>query len=118
MSISKWTGGLNLGKFKKPFILRKYKKQSENAIGQPVYEWVDDVELFGYVDLLSGTIDESSNAYLTDSTHCLIVWEVVPVSIKDRIYNPRTNQVYEVTYCDNVMELDSHLEIFLKVVAS
>lgn len=103
---------------KKPFQILKFNDSDTNSLGQPIYDWETSETVLGYMDMLSGSEDISANAYLEDSTHVFITWDIIDIDINDRIYNERKEQTYEVTYVDEPMELGSHLEVFCKVQSS
>lgn len=103
-----------MSKSKKPFVVKRFDNKTENEIGQPINSWTDHKTIYGYMDMMSG--NEQEQAYLEESTHILITWDIVDVTSKDRIYNERKGETYEITYVDNPMELDSQLEIYCKVV--
>lgn len=87
-------------------------------MGEPILDWQTVHNVEGYLDLLTGDEVNSSNSFIEESSHVFMLLEVVvDITNGDRIYNPRTELTYEVTFVDNPMELDSHYEIYCKKVA-
>lgn len=88
----------------------------ENKLGEPVYEFKSVHEFKGYIDLIGGSDQQTMNsAIVADSTHLILTEDVsfIP-ALADRIEH--NNLVYEVTYSDNPMQRNHHLEIYLRRV--
>lgn len=98
------------------FTILKYDKTGKrNSLGQIIHDFQESGSFDGWIDFLGGEESNSQNAITADSTHIIITFETsLEISISDRIRFK--NRDYEVTYVDNPMELDDHLEIFLKAV--
>lgn len=93
----------------------KYSQKGTNRLGQMTYEHQKNGTVSGYLDLLSGSEKERANA-LEDSSHIFITKQIdLSLTKQDRL--SFGSQVYEVTYIDNPVHLNHHLEIYLKVVA-
>ncbi|HEM3543425.1 TPA: phage head closure protein [Streptococcus suis] len=95
--------------------LLKYQESGKNALGQKVYDFVESEKLEGFLDMLTGNEADRATA-LTSSTHIFLTEQVgVQITTKDRIRAKGID--YEVSFVDNPVNLDHHLEIYLKVVA-
>ncbi len=98
------------------FTILKYDKTGKrNSLGQIIHDFQESGIFDGWIDFLSGEESNGQNAITAESTHVIITFDTsLEISISDRIrFKDRD---YEVTYADNPMELDDHLEIFLKAV--
>lgn len=72
----------------------------------------------GWIDLMSGTDDRrNQNAFTEDSTHVLITdgYSVGLSVITDKMVVSDTVKTYQITYVDNPLGINHHLEIYLKV---
>lgn len=98
------------------FTLLKYDKTGKrNSLGQIVHDFKEADDFEGWFDFLSGEENNNQNAITAESTHVIITFDTsLEIAISDRIRFKEKD--YEVTYVDNPMELDDHLEIFLKAV--
>lgn len=97
-----------------------------NKIGEPVEQWEDVIELTGFLDLSSGDSKHNTyNAKIQESTHIFIcdfalIPEFIEVEGKNvpvTVENARmvaNSKRYDVMLIDNPMELNQHLEIYLK----
>lgn len=99
---------------------KEYKVQVntpvDNNIGGFVSSWNDLRTIYGWIDYLSGTDQNTlQNALTQESTHILVT---------DRIYAGITGKMrivdaygrdYQITFVDNPGNEDHHLEIYLKV---
>ncbi|HEL2058771.1 TPA: phage head closure protein [Streptococcus suis] len=95
--------------------LLKCQASRKNALGQKVYDFVESEKLEGFLDMLTGNEADRATA-LTSSTHIFLTKQVdVQITTKDRIRSKGID--YEVSFVDNPVNLDHHLEIYLKVVA-
>lgn len=100
------------------FEIKREIDAGENSMGEQILEWLTVHSVEGYLDLLTGDEANSSNSFIEESSHVFMILEVsVDINNGDRIYNPRTELTYEVTFVDNPMELNSHYEIYCKKVA-
>lgn len=93
----------------------------KNKIGESVKVWKDAVSHIGWLDLQSGDSKYSNfNAKVEESTHIFIC-----------AYNPALyalsgrdtraifkGMVYDVLLIDNPMEMNEHLEIYLRKVGA
>lgn len=102
------------------------KTTTKNAIGEPVSDWHDAVELTGFLDLQAG--DSKYTAYdakIQESTH-IFICDYVPIpatveingkTVKVNAENARmvaNSKEFDVMLIDDPMELHKHLEIYLK----
>lgn len=86
-----------------------------NEIGERVYEWATIKELKGWLDLMGYSTNRNEYKTKIEGSTDVFVCDYVPLD--DNIENKRILigvKVYEVLYIDNPMELNQHLEIFLK----
>lgn len=68
----------------------------------------------GYIDRLTGSDDNKiQDAIVEESTHILITDKFVD-GITDNMEVAFKDRLYFIEYVDNVMELNHHLEIYLK----
>ena len=93
----------------------------KNAIGEAVKEWVDVFNHVGWLDLQSGDSKYSThNAKLEESTHVFIcdyhsgIYALAGQDVRMII----KGMVYDVLLIDNPMEMDEHLEIYLRKVGA
>ena len=98
----------------------------ENEIGSMVDTWHDVVALKGFIDLSSGDSKHTTfNAKIQESTHIFVGdYKPIPESldIEGKIVrvspeNARmvvNSQRYDLMLIDNPMNLNKHLEIYLK----
>ena len=88
-----------------------------NAIGEQVKKWTDAITLKGFLDLSGGNAQyQTFNAKIQESTHFFIC-DYVPLPDSITAENSRMiirNKIYQITLIDNPMELNKHLEIYLK----
>lgn len=93
------------------------KTSTKNEYGEGELSWKDVCTLEGYIDLASGSATYTNyNSKITESTHVFMCdYQDIGVSEEESraIIN---NKVYDITYIDNPMELNYHLEIFLKYI--
>lgn len=98
------------------FSILKYGKTArKNNLGQPIYDYLEKSSFDGYIDFLGGEETLNQKAITAESTHVIVTFETdIELDKADRIMFGQ--KVYDVTYIDNPMELNDHLEIFLKQV--
>ena len=99
------------------FEILEDRADKTNALGQPVANWDTKFTVEGYLDLLSGDEGKSSNSLIAEASLVFITFDVKPITNLHRIKDTKTDAVYEITYVDNPMGLDEHLEIYCKKVA-
>ena len=97
--------------------IQKKSGSDKNKIGEKAPEHVDAQKIWGWLDTMGGTsgytaynakIQESTDVFMTDYVPLV---EGVKAEACRAIIDGR---VYDVTYIDNPMGLNQHLEIFLK----
>jgi len=97
--------------------LQEKTSVSYNAIGEKILDWNTTDELIGFLDMQSQMANR--NVYYTkleESTHIFICdYVALNKGIEDRrmLIN---DEVYDVLYIDDPMNLHQHLEIFLKYI--
>lgn len=102
----------------------KYESITETPTGEQVKAWVDLQTIKGFLDLMSNGKDYATyNKAMIESTHvfvCDFVSIVLPTGKKAKATELKATidgEDYDVQYIDNPMQLNYHLEIFLKKVA-
>lgn len=92
------------------------KTTRRNEIGESVPTWETRHTLTGFLDLAGGDSRYTTfNAKIQESTHYFICDYVNLVGIEAENSRMIINgKVYAVTLIDNPMELNKHLEIYLK----
>lgn len=96
------------------------KSTSKNAIGEAAVSYADTAVLFGFLDLMSGDSKHIVyNAKVQESTH-IFICDYTDLSVfginSENCRMVVNGLVYEVLMIDNPMELNRHLEIYLKFV--
>lgn len=98
-------------------VIQEKNENAKNAIGERVHEWGDAVSLDGFLDLSNGDsgytnysakIEESTHVFMCDYQELTITSKNTRMLIKGKIYT--------ILLIDNPMEMDEHLEIYLKYV--
>ena len=93
------------------------KTTAANAIGEQVEAWADVQTLKGWLDLSGGEARYNSyQAKIQDSSHIFICDYT---ELDGRITDENSRMIisgkrYDVRMIDNPMELNAHLEIYLK----
>lgn len=89
----------------------------KNEIGEVVPQWTTVLSLTGFLDYQAGDSKYINfNAKIQESTHIFIA-DYVSLDSSIKAENSRmliNNKVYDVMLIDNPMELNKHLEIYLK----
>lgn len=88
---------------------------SKNSIGEYIKSWEDQINLFGFFDLMAGNANYSQNAKIAESTH-LFICDYCDLTLID-IENSRliVNDIaYDITWIDDPMFLHDHIEIYAK----
>lgn len=95
--------------------LLQYSITTHNDIGEVISEWKDKYSLSGFLDLMNGSSNYLNyNTKMQESTH-IFICDYVKLDVK--LENSRmiiNNEIYDVKFIDNPMELNEHLEIYLK----
>ncbi|MBQ3969888.1 MAG: head-tail adaptor protein [Clostridia bacterium] len=94
------------------------KSTSKNAIGEAVTSYTDTITLVGFLDLMNGDSKHTVyDAKVEESTHIFICDYTDISNFKsDNCRMIIKGRVYEVMMIDDPMELNRHLEIYLKLV--
>lgn len=98
-------------------LILKIKSQTENEIGEKVTTWTDYKRIHGFMDFMSESTNRTNfNSKIVDSTHVFVCDYVdIDKSITE-LAAFHNNKEYEITYIDNPMGLNYHLEIFLTYI--
>jgi len=126
-------------------LIQVKDKGAKNAIGEVVHEWLDCTSLLGWLDLETGESKHSNfNAKIQESTHIFlcdftslkslsIKWVWNPFNFLTGIINTEEQEsvvdvtsenarmvvqglVYEILLIDNPMNMNEHLEIYLRFI--
>lgn len=100
-----------------PFeILREKDTGNLDDRNNPIMEWAVVHKLAGLMDMITGSDEQTyQNSLIATSQQVLISEDIsFEVLSTDRIRNPRTGIEFEITYVDDPMELNHHLEIYCK----
>lgn len=104
--------------------LQVKKKTGNNRIGEGVRDWVDCGQVLGWLDLSTGDsnrlnfyakIEESTHIFLCDYS----AWaEQEPIAqlTSEEARMIINGLVYEIMLIDNPMQMNEHLEIYLRFV--
>lgn len=95
--------------------VQEIKGQKPDGMGGLIDEWGPFKTVSGYLDLLTGTNENTlQNASVEDSTHILVIPDYT-VGITDEMrVADSTGRIYEVTYADDPVGIHHHNEIYLK----
>lgn len=90
------------------------KQQNDDGIGGFEESWVGFKLVSGYLDLITGTDQNTlQNAFTEQSTHILIIPEYTnEITDKMRIVDDR-DRWYSVTYVDDPVGVHDHIEVYL-----
>lgn len=125
-------------------LLQVKEKGAKNSIGAFEYDWLDCTSLLGWLDLSTGDSKRSVfNAKVQESTHIFLCdfkslkalstkWVWNPFSFLTGIINQEQDSVvdatsenarlviqgmvYEILLIDNPMNMNEHLEIYLRFI--
>ena len=87
---------------------------TKNALGERVHDWADVMTLKGFLDLSNGDSKYTYDTKLQDSTH-IFICDYTPIDRNAADKRLTVNgAVYEIKLIDNPLELNEHLEIYLK----
>jgi SPP1 family predicted phage head-tail adaptor len=87
---------------------------TKNGLGESVPKWENMITLKGFLDLSNGDSKHTCDTKFQDSTH-IFVCDYTPIDRKTDDKRLTVNgAVYEIKLIDNPMELNEHLEIYLK----
>lgn len=100
-----------------PFdILREIDTGELTELNEPVIEEQVVYTISGWMDLITGSNEQQyQNSLLATSTNIFLSEDMsFKIESSDKIRNPRTGEVFEITFVDDVMELADHYEIYCK----
>lgn len=91
------------------------KKTAQNKIGESVETYENYHQFKGWLDFVNGGAStDNYNAIIQESTHVFIC-DYFPVALQESECRLLIdNKPYEITLIDNPMELNQHLEFYLK----
>lgn len=92
--------------------------QQNDGMGGVIQDWVDVMVIRGYLDLMSGSNQQHAthNAQIEASTHILIIPEYQDGLTDKMRITDQNSRKYTITYVDNPVGVNHHLEIYLKFV--
>lgn len=90
----------------------------KNSIGARENQWIDKTTLFGWLDLSSGDSKHTTyNAKIQESTHIFICdYSDLAGATSENARMIIRGQVYEIMLIDNPMNMNEHLEIYLRFI--
>ena len=89
--------------------------QVDDGIGGFTEDWSDLKEVFGYLDLVTGTdLNNVQNAIIEQSTHILILPEFISWVTADMRIVDSLKRYYTITYADDPMGIHHHNELYCK----
>ena len=93
------------------------KSTEKNEIGEAEKTWVDACSLTGWLDLQSGDSTTNFNAKTQESTHIFLCdYDSLEGINTDNARMVINSEVYEIQLMDNPMNMNQHLEIYLKYI--
>ena len=96
-------------------FLIQAKTQADDGIGGFTEDWSDLKEVFGYLDLVTGTdLNNVQNAFIEQSTHLLILPEFISWVTADMRIVDSLKRYYTITYADDPMGVHHHNELYCK----
>ena len=96
-------------------FLIQAKTQVDDNIGGFTEDWSDLKEVFGYLDLVTGTdLNNVQNAVIEQSTHLLILPEFISWVTADMRIVDSLKRYYTITYADDPMGVHHHNELYCK----
>ena len=96
-------------------FLIQAKTQDDDGIGGFTEDWSDLKEVFGYLDLVTGTdLNSVQNAIIEQSTHVLILPEFISWVTADMRIVDSLKRYYTITYADDPMGVHHHNELYCK----
>ena len=96
-------------------FLIQAKTQADDGIGGFTEDWSDLKEVFGYLDLVTGTdLNSVQNAIIEQSTHVLILPEFISWVTADMRIADDQKRFYLITYADDPMGVHHHNELYCK----
>ena len=97
-------------------FLIQAKTQADDGIGGFTDDWSDLKEVFGYLDLVTGTdLNSVQNAIIEQSTHVLSLPEFISGVTADMRIVDSLKRYYTITYADDPMGVHHHNELYCKL---
>ena len=96
-----------------PFVVQ-HKINTPDNVGGVVETWSNHMMIHGYIDLITGSDQNPiQNAFTEQSTHILVV-PIFNTGITDKMrIVDAMGRYYNITYVDNPVGLNHHLELYL-----
>lgn len=90
----------------------------KNEIGETMPAWKDGLSVPGWLDLSTGDSKHTTfSAKIQESTHIFICdYKALPNITAENSRLIIDNQIYEILLIDNPMNMNEHLEIYLKYI--
>ena len=96
-------------------FLIQAKTQADDNIGGFTEDWSNLKEVFGYLDLVTGTdLNSVQNAIIEQSTHVLILPEFISWVTADMRIVDDQKRFYLITYADDPMGVHHHNDLYCK----
>ncbi|WP_100406262.1 phage head closure protein [Bacillus solitudinis] len=92
----------------------KRLSESDNSFGGGGGGWVNHIEGEGAIDMLSGNDAVVAGRIDEQSTHILILFDILDIKIGDEVY--AVGKQYRVKHVDDPMNLGRQLECLLEYV--
>lgn len=91
------------------------KKTSTNEIGESISEWEEFFSINGFLDFTGGEANYGKNAKIEESTHLFICdyFDISAINLNE-VSLSINDRRYDIVFIDNPMNLNDHIEIFLK----
>jgi len=96
-------------------VFEKKITDQKNEIGEAIPIWGKIYEIIGFLDYMSGDSKYTvHNTKVQESTH-IFVSDYLEINAKpEESRMVINNKIYDILLIDNPMELNEHLEIYLK----
>lgn len=91
--------------------------ETENAIGEAVTEWRTAKMLFGFLDYATGETKHTNFSVKLEETTHIFICDFEPLDDDITAEKARmliNGLIYDVSFIDNPMGLNKHLEFYLK----
>jgi len=90
----------------------------DDGIGGIEEGWDYYLEVDGYLDMMTGSdlpAGNKNSAFVEESTHVLIIPDIPPEALDDTMLVVGSDgRTYDITYVDNPVGVDHHLEVYLR----
>ena len=96
-------------------LIIQNKVQADDGIGGMSETWADFTTVYGYIDLVTGTNQNTAqNAIIEQSTHLIILPEYIDILTDQMRIIDTSGRWYAITYVDDPMGLQHHLEVYCR----